>query len=844
VDLSRDRETPVNAFTDPPQHPPNRERPLEDDIESRETAAIRASENRLRSIIEAIDEAYFLAEMIVDADGNAVDYRLIETNAAFERMTGLSRADGSTALELVPDLEQYWIDTYAKVALTGEPAVVDHWSEGLGRWFEGSAVAAGEPGRFAVLFKDQTERRAEDESIRRSEHRFRTMVDALPLMVWEHSPDGAQTWVSNTFCEYFGTTRDDMHADRWQMLTHPDDRERYAQAFAAAIDEERSFRARVRVRNAAGEWRWLDSWGQPRFDDAGTFTGMVGTSADVTDLVESQRRVRDSETFTRRVLDNLFTFVGVLAPDGTLLIVNRAPLALAELRAADVLGRPFWDTPWWNHSTHARQRLEDSVTRALDGETVRYDTKVAARDGTTIWIDFQLAPLWDRSGRISHLIASGYDVTSRYAAEQRLAESLENERRARERIELLERTATHLAAATTRTEIAEVLLCDLEKFLAVDVAALDVVEGDHVVTLLSSGITRSDHQPVTIRDVLPGPSAIAANAPVICNTEEEMATRFPRLASVTAKHPVRTIGALPLRNGARTALGALVVTAEEPGWMDESMVSLLTSIASQAGQALDRARLHEQALETSRRDHNIALQLQRALLPSRLVEHPRVEIAATYSAASDVLAVGGDWYDTHLWDDRYLGVTVGDVVGHDLDATITMGRVRIASGALMTFTEPDPAAILRVHHHCASDYGTFATAVSVVLDVETGQLRYCLAGHPPQLVVGGGGSITWLADDPAPPLGVWPDELQPPVGSATLTPGAVLLLYSDGLVERRGCSIDDGLQQLSAVAGQIATAERSTGEIIELILAELTDDSGIDDDIILTCIRWRPETRG
>jgi PAS domain S-box-containing protein len=831
----------VNAFTDPPQHHPNQERPLDEGIEPLEPAGIRASETRLRSIIEAIDEAYFLAEMIRDADGNAVDYRLIETNAAFDHMTGLSRADGRTAQELVPDLEQYWIDTYAKVAFTGEPAVVDHWSEGLGRWFEGFAVAAGEPGRFAVLFRDQTERRAEEESVRTSEHRFRTMVDALPLMVWEHGPDGAQTWVSTTFCDYFGTTRDEMRADRWQQLTHPDDLERYSQAFAAALDKQRSFRERVRVRNAHGEWRWLDSWGQPRFDDAGTFIGMVGTSADVTDLVESQQRVRDSETFTRRVLDNLFTFVGVLAPDGTLLIVNRAPLALAELSAADVLGRPFWDSPWWSHSARAQQRLKDSVARALDGETVRYDTTVTARDSATIWIDFQLAPLWDRAGRISHLVASGYDVTPRYAAEQRLAESLDNERRARRRIELLERIATHLAAATTRTEIAEVLLRDLEEFLAVDVAALDVVEGDHVVTLLSSGIIRSDHQPVTTRDVLPGPSAIAANAPVICNTEAEIDARFPRLAGVTAKHPVRTIGALPLRNGAGTALGALVVTAEEPGWMDESMVSLLTSIASQAGQALDRAQLHEQTLETSRRDHHIALQLQRALLPSRLVEHPRVEIAATYSAASDVLAVGGDWYDTHLWDDRYLGVTVGDVVGHDLDATITMGRVRIAAGALMAFTEPDPAAILRMHDHCAGDYGTFATAVSAVLNVETGQLRYCLAGHPPQLVVGGG-SVRWLADDPAPPLGVWPDDLQPPVGSATLTPGSVLLLYSDGLVERRGYSIDDGLQQLSAVAGRVATPERSTGEIIERILAELTGDSETDDDIIVTCIRWRPET--
>ena len=802
---------------------------------------MRASESLLRSGVRATEAAYFLAEMILDAEGEAVDYRLIETNAAFDRMTGLSQADGRTALELVPDLEQYWIDTYRHVAFTGEPAVVDHWSAALGRWFEGFAVAADEPGRFAVLFKDDTARRMEDESVRRSEHRFRTMVDALPLMVWEHGPNGAQTWVSSTFCEYFGTERAEMRADRWQALIHPDDREQYERAFHEAVDGRRRFRGRARVRNAAGEWRWLDSWGEPRFDEDGAYLGMVGTSADVTELVESAVRVRDSETFTRRVLDNLFTFVGVLSPDGTLLVVNRTPLAIAGLRAADVLGRPFWDTPWWTWSVDVQQRLLDAIARALDGESVRYDTMVAARDGESIWIDFQLAPLRDGSGRISHLVASGYDITSRYAAEARVAESLDKERQARQRIELLERTATHLAAATTRLEIAKALLRDLEESLGVDVAALDVVEHGHVVTLLSSGIIRTDHTPVAISDVLPGPCAIADNATVICHTDEEIDTRFPRLASVTARHPVRTVGTFPLRNGAGTAIGALVVAAQDERWLDESTTSLLTSIANQAGQALDRAQLHERVLETSRKEHAIALQLQRALLPSRLVEHPGVEIAARYTAASDVLAVGGDWYDSYLWGERYLGVTVGDIVGHDLDAATTMGRVRIAAGALMELTEADPAAILSVHDHCARQNGTFATAVSVVLDVETGAMRFGLAGHPPPLVIGSDGSVTWLIDDPAPPLGVWPPGLQPSIGTATLAPGAVMLLYSDGLVEHRGYSIDDGMQQLAAVAARLATPQRSVEDILECILSDLTAESGTDDDIIVACVRMTHE---
>ncbi len=800
-------------------------------------ADIHAGEGHLRRIINAIDEAYYLAEIILDDDANAVDYRFIEMNAAFERMTGFAHAAGRTVRELVPQLEQDWIDTYARVASTGEPARVERWSKALGRWFEGVAVPVDEPGRFAVLFEDQTVRRMADESIRMSENRFRTMADDLPLMVWEHAADGSQTWVNKTFCEFFGTTRDEMRGDRWKMLTHPDDIGEYAAAFTTAVAEHGAFTGQVRVRDAQGKWRWLESWGRSRFDDAGTYLGLVGTSADVTELFESEARIRDSEAFTRRVLDNLFTFVGVLDTAGTLLMVNRAPLALIGAHYADVFGRPFCDSPWWDHSDRERERLLESIARALDGEVVRYDCEVAARDGETIWIDFQLAPLRDSSGNISHLVASGYDITSRYETRKQLAESLESERRVRRRVELLERTATHLAAATTRMEIATALLHDLEESLAVSVAALDIVDGDHVVTLLSSGITRSDLGPVTARDRLPGPTAIRDNAAVICNTEEEIDTRFPQLASVTATHPVRTIGALPLRTGQGSALGALVIAAEEPGWMDNSMTSLLTSIADQVGQALDRAQLHERVLEAGRQEHAIAHQLQRALLPSRFVEHPQIEIAAKYDAASDVMAVGGDWYDTHLWNNRFVGVTVGDVVGHDLGAATTMGRVRIAADALMAFTEPDPAAVLRVHDHCARAHGTFATAVSTVVDVETGAVHYGLAGHPPPLIVDEDGRVTWLIEDPAPPLGVWSPGLEPLIGSATLAPGAVLLLYTDGLVEHRGYSLDDGLEQLSTVAGRVATPERSTDEIVERILAEITDESGAADDIIIACVR-------
>lgn len=125
----------------------------------------------------------------------------------------------------------------------------------------------------------------------------------------------------------------------------------------------------------------------------------------------------ESEISTRRVLDNIFAFVGVLLPDGTLIDANRAPLDAAGISADDVLGKKFWDCYWWNFSKDSQERLERSVARASAGEPLRYDVEVRLDSDVLAWIDFQLAPLKDEAGRVTHLIPSAMDITERKRAE-------------------------------------------------------------------------------------------------------------------------------------------------------------------------------------------------------------------------------------------------------------------------------------------------------------------------------------------------------------------------------------------------------------------------------------------
>lgn len=129
------------------------------------------------------------------------------------------------------------------------------------------------------------------------------------------------------------------------------------------------------------------------------------------------------EIFARRLIDNLFAFVGVLELDGTLVEANRAPLEAAGITAEDVIGKKFWDCYWWGWSEEVQLRLIEAFKRARSGEPVRYDELIRVAGDARMWIDFQLAPLRDEDGQITHVIPSAIDITERKEAEaQHLAD--------------------------------------------------------------------------------------------------------------------------------------------------------------------------------------------------------------------------------------------------------------------------------------------------------------------------------------------------------------------------------------------------------------------------------------
>ncbi|OBA94425.1 ATPase [Mycobacteriaceae bacterium 1482268.1] len=253
--------------------------------------------------------------------------------------------------------------------------------------------------------------------------------------------------------------------------------------------------------------------------------------------------------------------------------------------------------------------------------------------------------------------------------------------------------------------------------------------------------------------------------------------------------------------------------------------TLLTVLAGRLGQGLQRVYQVDQQRET-------ALALQHAILgPAHL---PR-GYAVRYQAASRPLQVGGDWYDVVDLDDGRIALVVGDCVGHDLAAATVMGQVRSACRALL-FDNPSPAAALAGMDRFAARLpgAQCTTAVCAVLNPDTGEVVYSSAGHPPPVLVDADGTIEMLDGGHTIALGIRPNWFRPEA-RLTIPARATLVLYTDGLVERRHNALEDGI---SHVAARVRDGRTSgLDDLADQVMSDLAPPGGYQDDVVLLLYR-------
>jgi serine phosphatase RsbU (regulator of sigma subunit) len=242
--------------------------------------------------------------------------------------------------------------------------------------------------------------------------------------------------------------------------------------------------------------------------------------------------------------------------------------------------------------------------------------------------------------------------------------------------------------------------------------------------------------------------------------------------------------------------------------------------------------LNQQLRNAHAREHEVAIRLQRSMLPGAATATSH-RVAARYLPA-DPLQVCGDWYDVAQLSVTRLSVSVGDVVGHGLHAAAVMGQLRSASIAA-TLAVDGPGRALEVLDRFARtiEGALSSTAVQAVLDTAAQTITYSSAGHPPPMLLHPGGDVELLDRANDIPLGVREPHKRPQAASPFT--GGTLVLYTDGLVERRRENIDLGLERLADSLARHADLE--PGPLADAILADLTVARGAFDDTALVVVQ-------
>ena len=422
-------------------------------------------------------------------------------------------------------------------------------------------------------------------------------------------------------------------------------------------------------------------------------------------------------------------------------------------------------------------------------------------------------------------------VVSQCAQALERSRLFDEEQRLRTRSEQLQTMTAELANTLTRADVASVVLEQIGEALGTAGIAIAEVDEDRQLVNVTASRGYSDDVVEQWRDTpldmaTPGNQAVRRRALLFFESIASLRDEYPDVVEGLADTGHASFLFVPLVAG-RRAHGLLVASWAEPNALSSDERRFVQILAGLTSDALERTRYFES-------ERTIAETLQRSVLPTSLPRVPGVQMAARYLPGTAGLEVGGDWFDAIQLSGGKLGLVVGDVVGKGVQAAATMSQLRNALRAFSLDRLKPSSTITRVNRLAEEMLdSTFATIVYAVVDPATGTCRFTSAGHPPPVVVYPDGRTELLEGGRGLPLGAAADTRYGQ-GMVQLPIGGVLVLYTDGLVERRERPIDEGFELLRAAA---ASGPRDPDRLLEHLVERLVGTNERDDDVALLAVR-------
>jgi PAS domain S-box-containing protein len=641
----------------------------------------------------------------------------------------------------------------------------------------------------------------------------------------------------------FGLTAEEFGGtiEAFNACVHPDDRVRVGRALSAAIATCGRYEAEYRVVLPDGAVRWVAARGSALPGAEGTAVRVLGVASDVT-------AAREEDASVGRVLEAMPAAYYHLDAQWRFTYVNSRAEEMLGGIGRPIVGEVVWELFPATVGTVFERSYRDAVAMSTP---VSFDAYYPPPlDG---WYEVRAWPVEDG------LAVYFLDVTQRREAQQTMA-------RAAQRAELL-REVTDALVGTLDPEHAGTRLAQLVVPALGDWCVVTLAEdamspsGPWRRGLRDVGWWHADEvsRPLVERyaqlrlDALLESSfvrrAIAEGTTTVVESdasERVSAVLAPgEAADLLHELDPQTAVIVPLNGRGRTS-GVLTVFrgGDRPGFSAEE-VATLEEAAGRAGLALDNSRLYAE-------QRDLAETLQRSMMTAP-PEPDHLQVAVRYVPAAETARVGGDWYDAFLQPGGATMIVIGDVVGHDTAAAAAMGQLRSILRGIAVTTNAGPAeALTRLDEAVATLLiDTTATAVAARLeqspdDHEAGvtKLRWSNAGHPPPLLAcpgdDGGVHVDVLqADQPDLLLGLSSDAHRHE-SVAELQRGSTVLLYTDGLVERRGQALEEGVDRLAAELSDLETSGADLESLCDALLTRMLPERP-EDDVALVAVRLHPQ---
>ncbi|MEU8926449.1 SpoIIE family protein phosphatase [Kitasatospora sp. NPDC048545] len=579
----------------------------------------------------------------------------------------------------------------------------------------------------------------------------------------------------------------------------PGDLPQFRAAARTALEHGEVLAARVRVLGPDGLPYPVELWARAPAAVSRGRTHLVGAVLDARSLTAAAAAVE-------RLREGVFS----LDLDGRIRYANHATEPLLRARREDLIGHHPWDVlPWL-----ADPFYENRYRAALLSQ--RPATFLAARppDG---WLAFSLYP-------------DAHGVTGRVVSAEPLPDAVEPlpaapppaVRTGVGGTHHLLQLASALTEAVTVRDVCRAVAEEILPAFGGQELAIYTVHDQELQLVSQSGypdgfLDSFEGTPVDAR--VPGAETLSTGTAIFFESVRELAAAYPGLA-------LDEMGAwafLPLIASGR-AVGSCILGFDRPHPFTVEERGLLTALGGFIAQALERARLYDA-------EFAVARGLQQALLPHRLAEVPGIRITARYLPGTQGMEIGGDWYDAIVTDGD-VTLVIGDVEGHSVGAAATMGQLRSAVRAFATGGDPPDQVLAHTNRLLLDlDPGLLASCCLVRLAPADGTARIARAGHMPPVLRHPDGRTEALYVAGGPLLGV--DELAAyPVSELRLSPGSVLALYTDGLVEDPAAAIDEGVDRLRAAMARAEPGEELE-EAAERLLREVGSARRVDDVALL-----------